>query len=251
MRGAAIILTGLLLTAACTEPTEPAELADGARVETATFEWSDPPSPRPAADAAPASPAKSEPEPVYPVPAGTPCDVRGGWSEDTDPRGLNIRSRPALNATVVGTLPPPKYIEEMERVMRTGFDIIETRDGWFHIANAYPNDMIDPKRPPLPAGWIHGRFVSFALQTDKAFVAPDPRSEVVATSWDSPDGIRQFSYRQPMECRGRWMRLLVTDMHRREREAWVRGICNGQETTCDGGADGDYFEAGETMPRGP
>lgn len=41
------------------------------------------------------------------LPAGTePCSL-GAWSEDRDPRGLNVRAEPSVKARVLGTLPPP------------------------------------------------------------------------------------------------------------------------------------------------
>jgi hypothetical protein len=220
MRGAAIILSGLLLTAAC-GPVDVADVADG-----------------------PASPAggtrRAGPEGVYPVPAGTACAIRGGWSTDGDPAGLNVRAAPSAGAPVVGVLPSPEYSPEFDRVMAVSFDVIETRDAWFRIANAYRADDNAGEPSTLPAGWISGRHVGFALQTDKAFVEPDPGSAVVAAAWMDSDGaLRLFEYRHPTECRGEWVRLKVTGHDRIEREAWARGVCNGQETTCDGALGDD------------
>jgi hypothetical protein len=222
MRGGAIILSGLLLTAAC-GPVEVASVPDAP---------------------APATPPVSGPRragsaEVYPVPAGAACAIRGGWSTDGDPAGLNVRAGPSAGAPVVGVLPPPEYSPAFDRVMAVTFDVIETRDGWFRIANAYlAND--DAGEPSgLPSGWISGRHVGFELQTDVAFAEPDPGSPVVAAAWMDSDGaLRRFEYRQPSECRGEWVRLKVTDHDRLEREAWARGVCNSQETSCDG-ARGD------------
>lgn len=222
MRGGAIILSGLLLTAAC-GPAGTTAVADG-------------PEPLPATVAA--AGARAPPE-VYPVPAGTACAIRGGWSTDGDPEGLNVRAEPSAGAGIVGVLPPPAYSPDFDRVMAVVFDVIETRDGWFRIANAYRADDNAGEPSTLPSGWISGRHVGFELQTDKAFVAPDPGSAVVAAAWMDSDGaLRLFEYRQPTECRGEWVRLKVTGHDRVEREAWARGVCNSQETSCDG-ARGD------------
>ena len=41
------------------------------------------------------------------LPEGTePCSL-GAWSEDRDPKGLNVRAEPSAKARVLGTLPPP------------------------------------------------------------------------------------------------------------------------------------------------
>lgn len=235
MRNGTIILSALLLTLGCKPATE---------VVTA-------PSPGPASDtaapAADAGPGRREPPEVFPIPAGTACDIRGGWSEDKDPAGLNVRAEPSATARIVGKLPPPKYDPDFEREMKADFDILEIRDGWVRIG-VKEEKYLDPTRPRPLAGWISGRYVGFALQTDLAFAAPDPRSAVVASTWHQKGGeIRPFTYRNPSECRGKWVKLLVADHDRREREGWARGVCNGQETTCDGGADGDYYDA-DVMP---
>jgi hypothetical protein len=222
MRSGVIFLAGLLLTAAC-GPVEVASVADA-----------------PAAAESPVSGTRrAGPAGVYPVPAETACAIRGGWSTDGDPAGLNVRAQPSAGAPIVGILPPPEYSPEFDRVMAVTFDVIETRDDWFRIANAYRADDDAGQPSTLPSGWISGRHVGFELQTDLAFVAPDPRSAVVAAAWMDSDGaFRRFEYRHPTECRGEWVRLKVTGHDRIEREAWARGVCNGQETSCDG-ARGD------------
>ncbi len=222
MRGGAIILSGLLLTAGCGQ-AEVATVADA-------------PAP---AESPVSGTRRAEPAEVYPVPAGTACAIRGGWSTDGDPAGLNVRAGPSATAQSVGVLPPPAYSPEFDRLMAVTFDVVETRDGWFRIANAYRADDNAGEPSTLPSGWISGRHVGFALQTDVAFAAPDPGSAVVAAAWMDSDGaLRLFEYRHPTECRGEWVRLKVTGHDRVEREAWARGVCNGQETTCDG-ARGD------------
>ncbi|MBX9649146.1 MAG: hypothetical protein K2X57_19060, partial [Xanthobacteraceae bacterium] len=41
------------------------------------------------------------------LPPGTePCDL-GAWSEDHDPKGLNVRAEPSAKARILGTLPQP------------------------------------------------------------------------------------------------------------------------------------------------
>lgn len=160
------------------------------------------------------------------------CDF-SGWSGDPDPAGLNVRAGPSATAPIVGRLPPEERVDDY--LFATGFDVVESRNGWFRIANAYR--WSDERGGPstLPSGWISGRFLDFALQTDKAFAEPDPASRVVATSWiDSRDERHEIGFRHPTACRGEWVRLTVTGHDGVAREAWVRGVCGLQETTCDG-----------------
>ena len=163
-----------------------------------------------------------------------------GWSSDPDPRGLNVRAGPSATARIVGTLPPPERGEDIEVDFGVTFDVVESRDGWFRIRNA--QRWSEQDRPStLPSGWISGRYLNFQLMTDKAFAAPDPGSPVVVTSYDEDGTLMQFRYRHPTACSGEWVRLSVAGRDGRDREAWVRGICGIQETTCDG-VHGDLLE---------
>jgi len=141
---------------------------------------------------------------------------------------------------VVGRLPPPQRVEDLD--FATEFDVVEARNGWFRIVNAAPWQNEGSRSTGLPSGWISGRFLDFQLQTDKAFAQPDAASAVVATSWRDSGGERhELGYRNPTACRGEWVRLTVTGHDGRAREAWVRGVCGNQETTCDG-VTGDWID---------
>lgn len=165
------------------------------------------------------------------------CSI-SGWSIDPDPAGLNVRAGPSPTARIVGRLPAPEMIEGERRFV--GFDVLESRNGWFRIANAvrWSGDYGRPST--LPAGWISGRYLDFAVQSDIAFALPDPTSPVVARAWQDARGFQPLATRHPVECRGEWVRLSVAGRDRRERQGWVRGICGIQETTCDG-VRGDFL----------
>jgi hypothetical protein len=171
-----------------------------------------------------------------------------GWSADPDPAGLNVRAAPSTSARVVGRLPAPERPRGEDRSFAAEFDVVESRNGWFRIENA--RRWSDSGRGParLPSGWISGRYLGFALQTDIAFAEPDPSSRRVATSWRGRGGGGQFMrHRNPSACRGEWVRLMVTGGDGVERQAWVRGVCGSQETTCDG-VQGDHIRY-EDLPR--
>lgn len=162
---------------------------------------------------------------------GQRCSFNG-WADDSDQAGVEVRAGPSADARVVGRLPPPELDGDIP--FGVEFRVVEAKNGWFRIERPYR--WSQGQNPPfdLPEGWIAGRSLDFALQTDKAFEAPNPRSRVVATTWAASDGHHVFDYRHPSDCRGEWVRLLVTGHDRRERPAWARGVCGHQETTCDG-----------------
>jgi hypothetical protein len=240
MRGTAIILSGLLLAATACRP---------AMEETTAV--AEAPAPLETSDGGPRTP---EPAEVFPVPAGTACAIRGGWSIDRDPAGLKVRAAPSERAAVLGRLPRAKFSPADDRVLYTVFDIIEVRDGWVRIGNPVaPDDYFaeGPPRTKLPSGWISGRHVAFEIQGDKAFAQPDPASPVIASRWTTPTGGEHpMRYRHLLDCRGEWVKMLFTDHQSREREGWARGVCNSLETSCDGDG-GDTFRPDEKRPSGP
>jgi len=183
--------------------------------------------------AAPArSPLRTDPPAPLFVQAGDTCAFEA-WVTDEDPKGLNVRAGPSAEAPIVGTLPPPVFDPELGFAEGAGIKVLESRDGWFRIGNpAWSRNL--GGNPDGPKGWIFGRYVHFAIQTDKAFAEPDPSSPVVATAWRDKEGQHQIGYRHPHECRGEWVRLLVKDHDGAERLGWLRGTCAIQETSCDG-----------------
>lgn len=179
------------------------------------------------------------------------CDF-DGWSVDKDPNGLNVRAAPSADAAIVGTLPPPTFDKDFYREWASDFDVFESRNGWFRIGNA--GNEGDTGTRKFPSGWIHGSKLGFELQSNVAFSEPDPKSKPVVTDWvdKGPNGAsHRFTFRNPTECKGHWVKLSVTGHDRIERQAWVRGICGIQETTCDGGAHethGDMIDQ-DKLPR--
>ena len=210
-----------------------------------------------AADPKPAGPAPDRSAKPYVARPEAP-GVRGqcsfaGWSSDRDPKGLNVRAGPSPDAPIVGVLPPPAYDPDMERTFATEFVVVEAKNGWFRITHAsrfsdegepaygsrYPENRERPSG--LPSGWIDGRYVTFGLETGKAFAEPDPSSRVVAREWKGSRVEYPFPARHPSDCQGRWVKMLVTPEGGPETSGWVRGICRLQETTC-AGSGGDYDE---------
>ena len=194
---------------------------------------------QPAANAASNGQAATTP----PAARSARCNF-SGWSSDLDPHGLNVRADPSPAARILGTLPPPEPGQDIEVDFGVTFDVVESRNGWFRIENArrWSEEGRGPSR--LPAGWISGRYLTFQLQTDKVFAAPDPGSPVVLTSWDDNGTLMQFRYNHPTGCSGEWVRLTAIGRDGREQQGWVRGICGLQETTCDG-VHGDLIDQNE------
>jgi hypothetical protein len=177
---------------------------------------------QPEADAAPAQQAKQ---------SGKVNQCRfQAWSTDPDPNGLNVRAGPSKAAKIVGTIPPAKHNEDFDRKMATEFDVVEAQNGWFRIEKAA--EWSDGSTVPtkLASGWISGRFIGFTLQTEVGFAAPNPESARLFESrqWGGPDNMRGIT-----DCKGEWVKISY-GLVAAPKQAWFRGVCGNQETSCDG-----------------
>ena len=180
------------------------------------------------------------------IPAGTePCSF-GGWSNDTDPKGLNVRAAPNLQAKILGIVPPPRKLpKEFDAggpdAVKAAFRVIGHRGGWFLIEDIRSQgvDYGSPyPRTLLPAykgrGWINGRMVGAAyanggLPAGRLYVSPHAdagSSEVIDKHGDrlgaggSPSRI--------LACSG-WWALVETGEGTR---GWWRALCSNQVTNC-------------------
>lgn len=177
---------------------------------------------------------RPKPAPFNP---GVPGQCRfSGWAANTDPKGTPIRSGPGRAFAVVGTLPAARATEAgLNGIEAATFDVVEAKDGWFRIDKVvYQRLDFDEEPVVYPAGWIYGKHLSFALQSDFAFDRPDPRAMKVATSWNDPNGTNQLNFHSPVDCQGEWVKLTVAGYDRAEKEGWVRGVCGKLETACEG-----------------
>ncbi len=181
------------------------------------------------------------------LPSGTvPCDL-GGYSNDPDPKGLNVRAEPSTQSRVLGTLPPRFKIRGGGEAAppegyATEFKIIGFKDGWFLIEGALPpgkeyeSTRGYPKNAPKPyagRGWVAGNKVSANFANGQTRMGGLFQAPHVDASWtrvvdrhdneigpdSSPDRI--------MACSGIW--ALV---EKNGKRGWWRSLCSNQVTNC-------------------
>ncbi|KRA20976.1 SH3 domain-containing protein [Lysobacter sp. Root604] len=161
------------------------------------------------------------------------CEL-DAYAKDTDPKGLNVRAGPSIDAPILATLPgwkPPGPDDELEGHLPVGFTIVEARDGWVRIANvSIPDPDSGAHRASPISGWVSGKKVGYALQTEVGFERPDPTSPVAIRS---DDWIRLDDAIGISDCSGEWAQIAYGDRKSPQR-AWFRGLCGLIETTCDG-----------------
>jgi hypothetical protein len=183
------------------------------------------------------------------LPEGTePCAI-GAWSEDRDPKGLNVRAEPSVKARVLGTLPPPYRLKTggsentPDGGWLTEFRIIGFKDGWFLIEGAappgkeYEDEKKYPRNAPKPyagRGWVAAskvgaNYANGATRMGGLFQAPHadakwtPAQRQLGGALDTDGGPKHI-----FACSGRWG---LVESHDGVR-GWWRSLCSNQVTNC-------------------
>ena len=177
-----------------------------------------------------------------------PCSL-GAWSDDRDPKGLNVRAEPSAKARVLGTLPPPYRLKmggsenTPEGGWLTEFRIIGFKDGWFLIEGAtppgkeYEDEKKYPRNAPKPysgRGWVAAskvgaNYANGATRMGGLFQAPfvdaqwTPAQRKLGGTLDTDGGPKRI-----FACSGHWG---LVESHDGVR-GWWRRLCSNQVTNC-------------------
>ncbi|CAN5383301.1 SH3 domain-containing protein [soil metagenome] len=181
------------------------------------------------------------------LPAGTmPCDLHG-WSDDKDPKGLNVRAAPDAKSKVLGTLPPPYTFKTKSENFPDGgwlteFSIIGYRDGWFLIEGAQPPGKdyegdTYPRNHPKPyagRGWVAAskvgaQYANGDTRMGGLYQAPHTDANWIPAKNQfggeiSADG----GPKKILACSGFWA---LVESHDKVR-GWWRRLCSSQVTNC-------------------
>jgi hypothetical protein len=183
------------------------------------------------------------------LPEGTePCSL-GAWSDDRDPKGLNVRAEPSAKARVLGTLPPPYRLKTggsentPEGGWLTEFRIIGFKGGWFLIEGAtppgkeYEDEKKYPRNAPKPyagRGWVAAskvgaNYANGATRMGGLFQAPFvdamwmQAARKLGGTLDTDGGPKRI-----FACSGHWGLVESDDGVR----GWWRRLCSNQVTNC-------------------
>jgi len=180
------------------------------------------------------------------LPPGTePCDLRA-WSEDKDPKGLNVRAEPSAASRILGTLPPPYRIKGHDNSPQDGwlteFRIVGFKNGWFLIEGAkppgkdYEDESTYPRDAPKPyagRGWVAANkvganFSNGGTRMGGLFHAPfvDARWTPVKDKSGNPISVDGGPQRL-LACSGPWG---LVEAH--GARGWWRSLCSNQVTNC-------------------
>lgn len=184
------------------------------------------------------------------------CKQITGYLYDPDPAGRVVRAGPSRSTRALGRLLPPIG----EGPFPASFEILRSRDGWLEIEGAGYDESLTGK-PALAMftgrGWIWGGGVSVGLQSKTGFAEPSHRSALLVDLGNAASFDWQANTRI-VGCDGRWVLVeieanpdspapnyrpeAVASRNPLRLRSWVAGVCNIQETTCDG-VNGDFAES--------
>lgn len=149
------------------------------------------------------------------------------WSNDTDPRGLNIRAAPGSDAPVIGRIPVSG------EMTITGF-----KAGWFRIDSAGLQDYDTGVTTAAftGEGWVSGRRLGLLLNDADLHSAPAEASPIVAhLNGETRDGglagSDSFIVTRLLACQGDWVEVTGTFLDV-PLSGWSIRTCANQVTTC-------------------
>jgi hypothetical protein len=164
----------------------------------------------------------------------TTCAI-SGWSNDSDPAGLNVHAAPNKDARVIGRLPPPRA--QAGDTYSAEFDIIGSRNGWLLIRNAHFADYGDGKGDRVVfagPGWVFADKVRFLINSVDLRGAANAHAPVVAklSARDGASGPDSANIDHVYGCAGHFAEVAVHMERQSPIRGWATGICNNQVTTC-------------------
>ena len=173
------------------------------------------------------------------------CTDIVGYLADETPGGREVRAAPNLAAPVVGRILEP--LSDGQGSLWVSFQLEESEAGWLRIEGAGDDPVLTEgiDRPMYRgSGWIRGEGVSVGIQASQGFAEPRFSSDIIIRT--EPNEMDMLS--AVLACDGNWVlgrwgeseyrhyrydeRALVS-IDPLILEAWVTGICNIQETSCD------------------
>lgn len=169
------------------------------------------------------------------LPKGTTACSTGGWTNDSDPNGLNLRAEPTPKGRIVAKLPRLSSGYGIE------FRIIGFRDGWFLIEKSDDPDydQTAPKSQRIYAGrgWVAGNLIMSGIASQDLLSSPHDDAGIVLTLsgklGDSNYGPDSVPIRRILACNQTWTLVEVEDPPTKtSHTGWVQRLCSNQVTTC-------------------
>jgi hypothetical protein len=174
--------------------------------------------------------------------AGAVACQLAGWSNDSDPAGLNIRAAPRVDAEIISRVPQPRKAGADGRPVEEAaeFKIIGSRNGWFLITGVkfvgyYSADGKDRAVFAGP-GWVFADKVRFLINRPEVRGQPSGNAPILAKlrleTGDGVAGPDAAKIDHVFGCSGTFAEAAVHMEGQGPTRGWVTGICSNQVTTC-------------------
>ncbi len=181
----------------------------------------------------------------------------GGFVNETDRAGLNVRQTPNVRGKIIGKLPTNYKDPDSALVVRVEVAVLASVNGWFLIDQATDNTMLTekPERPMYSGkGWVSGKKLAVKTQAKIARLAPEGGAETAFLVGNVLDGDSLNKPAQLVACNGKWAQVeyALSDVPKNQLSeikinpaakigapagyvrGWVNKICATQETSCSG-----------------
>lgn len=186
---------------------------------------------------------------------------------ETDPAGLNVRSKPGIDGKILGRI-APDYVDASDGTETRAHPEVQVRAswrGWFLVEGAGDNttlmgldDQANGRAMYRGRGWVSGRKLAVKSQADRARLAPAAQAAIAfdAANLDF-DGLSEQAPAL-IACNGQWA-LVEYDVRALDAagieviklkpearvgaapggiRGWVDRLCDLQETACSGVPEG-------------
>lgn len=178
----------------------------------------------------------------------TVCDV-GAWTNDMA-GPIDVYAEPDAGSAVLGQLPIVTAETPADYEYPVQFTIKAANRGWLKIEGANDDYNVSGTVPARKVyggtGWIKSDRARVGVQSARGYAEPDTSSQRVLDlkdSWLTEVG----RIRNILACSGDWLLIdyaiegqradqepaAVPQQERLTGQAWFKGICSIQETTCD------------------
>ena len=177
------------------------------------------------------------------------CKAIRGYLADSSADKI-VKVNPNPTSRTLGIIREP--IRRGDEVWAPGFDIVGSENGWLKVQDAGDDPVLTglPSRAMFSGvGWIEGTDISLDIQASQGFLRPDKSSAIIVESNDKIPMHGRGRITKVSQCKDGWVRvswqlfepsnvkirpLTLIDAKSSSIEAWFTGVCNIQETSCDG-----------------
>ena len=159
------------------------------------------------------------------------CSV-AAYTNDPDPSGTNVRSKPSVDAKVIATL--PQTVEVNGDAFRPELTVTDYQDGWFHIRQVMTGDYNGEGAKLLfgEPGWIAANLVSLEIEASVLHQQPDFDSPALFSLQVDEEPPEAVQVKKLHNCSGGFVDVSVRRADGMVGRGWTNDTCANQATTC-------------------